>query len=890
MIPKSSSKHELDNKASALASSYAGKHSSSIAEHVWVAALLKDLPLSAHQRQRILPGPGASLLDKFQLLGHVKPNERLAFFEAVIARARDGCRNIDVLCAVLMRAGYFLQCDERSLLFTALNQEKPTAHISKCMLALARSAQSLQDARQLIKECGLDRLMRHGNRELRELVATVELVSILRRIKRPEPLPMRTRSEAGLQKAETDLKLAYARVRSLLGAQVSWAGKSPKLTALKSAFKLSEKKFRRDYAAAETPAEKNLVLRLTLARFATELRYGKAFTEEPPASRSQREAHWSIDELATIVRGIKLVGEFPVIVESGISEFKRIASLVTTGSDTDVAEDHLADWDTNGVLWFSDSTFTESRRGGRAYRTGRTPLEVVVHELAHGLSCTELTALMKPKDDKTPVALSDFLKPDHFPEVFLNLGRWYSAKTGFRVDSEADLVYLRDAAGKEQSITMQVPVYIETDKDARKEPRVYNYLPDYHLLIWHEPRKAEFTDRAYARQDPTDMLAELYGSYFNDRRTVFRLIQNAPHLFWYMESLYHKYAGDEAMLNSLRARLSPKRESGLAVKALEREGSVQSVFRMLTDEEQIEIVTKLGGNIESSAKLRDSREARLRFFTSIDKRETMAQQIQEIVAPVLARYNQGILLARMILAGGGDVAIATMRGATENDPNSQQPMLDALHDALGGRFDEKNNIYFLDDYHRSGRLKTKPFLKKLEQVVTEKLLGFSSRAPGQVKSQGKMYDAVMVYTGLPAVAEYLRAYARRKGIKKSLQVVELNSLSSSSLARGLLRRNQMYSPNTLHFFTLEDTLLDLEAHYRVVMKGSGGLQAPPIPPRKFLKKVYPRGWLTEVSERKNIAEELLEIDKSDFTSRAALNRQLNEGRSNNKMLKGFARD
>lgn len=880
MISKSSTKDEIENRASALASTYAGKCSSSIAEQVWVAALLKDLPLAAHKRQRILPGPGASLLDKFQLLGHVKPDERISFFEAVIARACSGCRDVEFLSAVLTRAGYFLQGDERLQLITALNQKKPRLHVSKCLLALARSAYSLQEARQLIKECDRAQLMVHRSRELREFVVTVELVSMLRLIKRPEPPPMRMRSEAGLQKAEADLKRTYTQVQSLLNKQISWAGKSQKCIALKSAFKLSEKTFARNYAAAETPAQKNEVLRGTLARLAMELRYGKSFSEVGPTDTQGLAARWGIYELETVVKAIKSIGEFPIVVATGVSEFRRKACL----------GDNLANWDSEGILWFSDSAFTEPQRGGRADRSGRTPQELVVHELAHALSLTDLSRFAC-KGEKAPATLSEFLKADHFPEVFLNLGRWYSSTSGFRVDADTQLVFLRDAAGKEQAITLGVAAYIETDKDARKEARVYNYLADYGLLIWFEPRKAEFTDRPYAREDPTEMLAELYGAYFGSRRTVLRLIQNAPNLFWYMESLYHKYADDEAMLNSLRARLSPKRESGTAARALEREGSVQSAFRMLTDDEQIEIVTRLGASVESTPILQDSRMARLKFFSGVYKRESMTEQIQETVAPVLARYNQGILLARTILAGGGDVAIASMRGTTENDPDSQQPMYDALYHALGGRLDKKN-IYFLDDYHRSQRLGTGPFLKKLERVITERLVGLSSRAPGQVKSQAKMYDSVVVYTGLPAAAEYLKAYARRKGIKNSLQVVEVNSLSSASLARALLRRNRIYNSNTLHFFTLEETLLDLGAHFRVVMKGSRGGQdaIKPIPPRKFLKRASPRHWLAEVSERRKIAEQLLEIDKSDFTSRAALLEQLDEGRSNNKMLKAFARE
>jgi hypothetical protein len=265
----------------------------------------------------------------------------------------------------------------------------------------------------------------------------------------------------------------------------------------------------------------------------------------------------------------------------------------------------------------------------------------------------------------------------------------------------------------------------------------------------------------------------------------------------------------------------------------------------------------------------------------------MEQSIRKMLYPVLSRYNPGILLARTILGGGGDVAIASIRGTTESDDSSQQPTYDALQRALGGRLDEKK-IFFLDDFHRSKRLGGPSFLKRFEIVIIEQLGGLSSRAPGHVKSLPKMYDAVVIYTGIPAVADYFRAYSRRRGIKDSLKVVDVNAFSSTDLAKQLLRKNQLYAGNTLHFFTLEDTLLDLQAHIRVVMKGSRSVLAT-IPLRKFLKRVDPREWLKEVSERTGIPKRLLEIDKSDFTSRAALRVQLDEGSSQNKMLKVFAK-
>jgi hypothetical protein len=308
---------------------------------------------------------------------------------------------------------------------------------------------------------------------------------------------------------------------------------------------------------------------------------------------------------------------------------------------------------------------------------------------------------------------------------------------------------------------------------------------------------------------------------------------------------------------------------------------------MLTDEEQIDVLSQLDEQGGTSLDLKDSRAARSKAFNALAKSATMEDSVRKFLQPVLSQYNPAILLARTILAGGGDVAIASLRGTTEKDDLSQQPMYETLHKALGGRFDEKK-VFFLDDFHRSKRLGVQSFLKRFETVIAEQLSGLSSRAPGHVKSLPKMYDSVVVYTGIPAVADYLREYARRRGIRNSLKVVEVNSISSDGLAARLLRKNGVYGGDTLHFFTLEDTLLALQSRFRIVMKESRTV-VDTIPVRKFLKKTNPRDWLKEVSDATGIPSRLLEVDTSDFTSRAALRLQLDDGSSRNKMFKAFAR-
>lgn len=877
MISKKASNRDIDNKASALAATKVGKHAKHLAEEVWVSALIKDLPLTAHKRQSILPGVGASLLDKFQLLEYVKPSDRLAFFKGVLDRALTGTRDLEFLCAVLTRAGYALEREERLQLLVELNNQRQRTTVARCWTALARSATSLAEAQQCIRDCGRDRLVMHRNRDLREFVVTVELLWMLRAVERPKPLSNHVLNSKALDRAEEEMKAWYRKVSHIIHSQGTWAARSPRYANLVAMIKGSAKTFNRDYDDAVSASEKNLVIRTAYARLAAELRYGKGFSRAKPTDPTESLSHWKIEELHTVVRAIKTIGEFAIITSSGVKEFRRKSKL----------GDHVADCESpSGIIWFSDTAFSESDRESRTDRSGRTPHDLAVHELAHGLSLADLSKV-DPHTTKGSFTLADFLCADHFPEVFLGLGRWYSISSGFRIDSDTGLVFLRSATGKEQPITLGVSDYTHEDRELRKEARVYSYLSDYGLLVWHEPRKAEFTDRAYAREDPTETLAELYVAYFGDRKTAFRLIQSAPKLFWYMESMYHKYHADEAVWSSLRARLSSTRESRRVARVLERESSEQSVFRMLTDQEQISTITQLGVSLEEMPKLKESRLERGKFFASLARRHGFAQPIADALRPVLSEYNPGVLLARTILAGGGDLAIASIRGTTERDDLSQQPMYDALHRALGGRLDEKK-IFFLDDFHRSKRLGARTFLKRFETVIAEQLSGLSSRAPGHVKSLPKMYDGVVVYTGIPSVADYFRSYARRKGIKNSLKVVDVGALSSEDLAKRLLKKNQLYSDSTLHFFTLEETLLDLPAEMRVVMKESNAV-IKALPLRKFFRKLDPREWLEAFSERTGIPRRLLEIDKSDFTSRAALRHQLDEGWSQNKMLKGFAR-
>jgi hypothetical protein len=129
-------------------------------------------------------------------------------------------------------------------------------------------------------------------------------------------------------------------------------------------------------------------------------------------------------------------------------------------------------------------------------------------------------------------------------------------------------------------------------------------------------------------------------------------------------------------------------------------------------------------------------------------------------------------------------------------------------------------------------------------------------------------------------------YVDKSGTKKQLQIIDSKKITAEfALAANLdgRKRREMGQPKTLHIFTLEETLLDLPAEFRVLLKGTERILAR-IPVRKFLTRDHPKAWLAETARIKGISRPQLVFDDRDFTSRNALRSQINQF-SGNEMFK-----
>lgn len=858
----------IANTAVALAATSIGNKTREIAEQVYVAALIKDLPLPHHKRQSVLPGPGASLLDKFQLLQHVDRPGRLAFFNGVIDRLLSGSSETPFLLAVLTRAGYALSHDERRGLLQELISKKGSVVVAKSWVALARSATSFSEAQQIIRDCGRDRLMAKRSRELHGYVAAIELLGALRKVPLPDPPSKYVSNPQALQRNQERIIEAYKAAKTVLKAEGSWAKSTATHASLRSNLTHSLQTFVARCKGEMTPRERNEAVRVEHAKLAFQLKYGLSFSEDIPTGSPSR---WTVEAFHTVLSSLQKIGEYQIVIAQGLKGFKRVGDL---GED-------VAKYEDGGLIYLSDAALDSKSKSARRARWGRTPQDLIIHEVAHALSLEGLERVRNKVPSLTEsIGLQEMLKPDHFPSVFLRYGRWNSVPWGYKVDLANDVVHLREQSGREISVTLDVPVIIDG------ESRVYQYDDEYKLLFWYDSKKGEFPLRGYGRQDPAENMAELYSSYFGDRVGVLGLIQHAPHLFWYMESLYHRYERDSGVQNSLRARLAENETRSGAVRALERETKEQGIFRMLTDSEQVAVLSALGVLADTSSEDAESRDIRSKLFNRVVKSPTRRKAVAQALQPVLAEYKPAVLLGRALLEAGAHLGVVSIRGTTDRDAEAQQPIYDLLFKCLGHKLDEKR-VYFLNDVNRSRRLGGKTYHEKLAALVTEQLAGVSPRASDSVKTLPTSYDKVIVYTAIPATIEFLRTYAARLNIRNSLRVVNVGDLKSDQIVPTLLGAtdaSRRTEPNTLHFFTLEETLLQLSAQFRIVMRDSYTVLKK-LSVEKFLTKEKPQRWLTEVAEGSDIPKSVLTFDTSDFTSRRALQVQIDTGISNNRMFK-----
>jgi hypothetical protein len=870
----------IDRGAEALKNLLAEQGSRSIADGAWVRGLLdalqkrflKDPAKSRGQRLEIQSLPGTSILDRLEILNNLDSSNRQMFFDLTINRAMQGnLKGSEFLAAVLNRAGYYLSPSERLETCKKIASYKPRGTVATCLIALTKSAKSLKEAHKIINECDRARLMSYHNKEIREFVTNIAVVSCLRELTVPNPISSHVSNLTALDRAAENLKNTFRAAYKVVGEQRDW-GHRATLQFFGDTLKETAKRFAHDYIRAQTSGEKNLILRSHRDSLQMELQYGTAFTVTAPSDKGKESLIWGTVQLAAIKRAIQRIGEFSIISDPNIREFRRDDEITMKYDGINTVAEYVQ---LDSIVYLSRSAFGNDRQS-LSWRAGRTPEELIIHELAHAKS---LQAVGYVGDKRQKI--SELIRADHFPEVFLLATRFQTETRPYTLDLARDLVFIKDADGKKHTITLHIPYHPEAHRESRKEARVYSYLEDHNLLVYYEPRKGQFTPREDGRRDPTEELAETYVAYFGDQDAVRHLEQRAPLLFRYMNSLYHRYPVTEKRRKRLRAALSPNSAVSHVQDSLKSENAIQSIFRLLTTDEQKFILGSLGVNKDTLTTKLTTPSSRSFEFNRLAKRSNMTTTVADTLMPILSQYNSAVLIARALLAKDCAVSVASLRGSKEDDPNSQDPLIEELFRALGGKL-RQQDIFLLFHHQLSQRLKGRSFQERLTHLITEKLTGISKRNE-QVKSVD-MYKQVFVYTGLQPVANYLRRYASNTNLKGRLKIINTNAITSEEAAKRLLRGSLTPPADTLHFFTLEGTLMDLGGEIKVRDK-----ERPIIYRRinlsKFIERNNPNLWLREVAREYDLPIRQLQIDDSDFTHRANLRLQLIDGTEENRMYK-----
>lgn len=853
----------------ALEDTPAGKETKNIAEQVYVSRLLADLPLDRRKRQRILPGPGSTILDRFQLLAHVSSPARTTFFRDVIGRIADGCRDASFLLAVLKRAGYTLTKEERRGLLQTLGGLAKRPRMAGAWVALAHSARSFPEAQEIVRECGPAHLRACRSRQLREYLATIEGISLLRGIKFPEAPSKYVSSEKKLGEVQATIDATYGAARNLLRTHLGWAGSTQRYTHLRNTLATAQIDFRRQCAMELSARERNQLVRTEVAKLAFQLKYGLSLV--PAKDESTTAKPWAIEELHVVLKALKKIGDYRVIIAHGLRGFRRCEKL--EGSI-------IAQHESAGLIRIGDVVFDAKSKGALEDRAGLSAEDIVIHELGHALSLSYCDSSVIRTDAAHRVALEEIFVADHFPSAFLRHGRWNSEPGDWAIHPGGESATIRRKTKSELTIPLGVPVAVDG------ETRVYKHFGLYDLLLWYDPNRGQFPPVWYGHEDPSEHMAELYTCYFGERRGVVRLIQTAPHLFWYMDSLYQRYQGDSAITNLLRRRLTggvveSSRRRGPGAESLQ-----QALFKMLTDGEQAAIFRELGlapADLERPGVTRTTVEG---WFGQTLKNAKTATMASIAIQNAVRDYKPGVLWARELLHCGADVEVVSIRGTTQHDVNAQQPVHDLVCTALGPRLQE-DKIFFLNDAHRSRRLGTGSFHNRLQVLLAERLDGLSPRATGGTKALPDHYSGIALYTAIPATADFLRRYASARGLESRLHVVDMSRIHGEA---GVARLRSEFADKVrgrgefLHVFTLEDTLLTLPAEFRIMMRGNPrALRSLSV--RQFLTKEDPKDWLREVSRESGVALRELMLDSTEFSSRVASREQIRLMSGKNKLLK-----
>lgn len=836
--------------ARALNSLPVGRGLTRIAAEAFVSHLIDNLPLDSKARRDILPGTEPSLLNTFELLKKVSYGERVGFFKSVLDRAleRGKSRDLPFLGAVLTQAGYWLNPVERRRLLLHVSQQRPSGAAAKCWLSLARSASTVTQAYRSIHACGRDRLLSFASRELKEYIVTIEAIHAFKSIAVPAQPSRNVTHPAALANRADQLRECLREAQALLKS-MTWASNSARFTRLKGMLKASASLLDQRLENADTIGSKNRALRSEIARIGLELTVGKLLNCE-------QSRPWSDAELAVVRSALEETGIFRNIC-SRVYEIKRVAEL----------EDACALFTSCGTrIELEDRCFIGGKTG-LAVRQGCSPEEVVIHELGHSFSGVSNDAIQRRVRKTGGANVNEWFLPDHFPEIFLRLGRWGGMVSDFKVLTSGEV----EIHGNR--VTLGAPVKFDG------ELKVLQHSSEYRCLFWYGYPLGEFPRRSDSRIDPGEQLSEGFSDYY---RAPEQLIEDAPNLFWYFESIYHRYDGDKNISSRLRDRLKSK-----AIHVPQEVPAEVDAFSLLSRAEQMQIL--------ADAKLVPRRwkgtiptpQQREHVFLKACAQGLKQRAIGRSLRETLAEYNPALLLARAYLFSGRDVSVVSIRGSSSLEIDTQESLRKEIEGLLGPRFSRKE-IYLLNDARKSARYgKRASYHQKVVSLITERLLGFSTRADGQHKRFQKTYRRVVLFTDMQPTAEYVRRFARSHKLGDSIEVRSPRDIDSSAAARKYLETPWGQGDDeqsALHIFTLED-IVNLPASFYVRLQ-DGGRILREIPLKQFLLKPDKAYWIG-VTARQNPAYRARDLvfDDTEFTCEDALQRLLREGREDRMMLR-----
>jgi hypothetical protein len=266
------------------------------------------------------------------------------------------------------------------------------------------------------------------------------------------------------------------------------------------------------------------------------------------------------------------------------------------------------------------------------------------------------------------------------------------------------------------------------------------------------------------------------------------------------------------------------------------------------------------------------------------KQRTITRLLQE----ELSRYNPALLMGRTLLFSGEDVAVASIRGSSSSERDTQERLRKDVGDLLGPQFDERS-IFLLSDVKKSARFRSQSYHERLVSLITMRLNGYEPRPDGQHKRLEKSYHQVALYTDMFPTARYVQRFAQKQKIADKISIVCPRDIGSSAAARGYLKAPTPPEPNdghVLHLFILED-LVHLPAKFYVRL--TGGRVIRELSLKEFLLNPDPDYWKSIVARQSDIYRKRdLVFDDSEFTAEEPLARFLKDGHEGAVMLKWHA--